>query len=116
MAQPYRLRILGEIDEIINQMQYLTEHPRLQQRNWVAAGKRWLPVLQYAREEIERHVHADVNLATYESVVAAIQRLGLIVAQREDKTWGYSWNNEELTGRFPTQAEAIEVALHEKLM
>jgi hypothetical protein len=55
-------------------------------------------------------------LATYESVVAAIQRLGLIVAQREDKTWGYSWNNEELTGRFPTQAEAIEVALHEKLM
>jgi hypothetical protein len=37
---------------IIEQIQYLVDHPRIQQKTWVANGKTWLPILQILLGEL----------------------------------------------------------------
>lgn len=37
---------------IIEEIQYLIDHPRIQQRRWVASGKKWLPVLEIVHGEL----------------------------------------------------------------
>jgi hypothetical protein len=37
-------RTVEAMEKMIAEMQYLVEHPRIQQKTWVASGRRWLPV------------------------------------------------------------------------
>ena len=37
---------------VIEEIRYLVDHPRIQQRTWVASGKTWLPVLEIVYGEL----------------------------------------------------------------
>src|SRR5690606_40240138 len=37
-------------------LQLLVDHPRMQQKRWVAAGKVWLPILYQAKDDCARPV------------------------------------------------------------
>jgi len=43
---------VAALERILREIQYLTEHPRIQQRTWVARGKEWLPLLQIVHSEL----------------------------------------------------------------
>lgn len=45
--------IATELQHIIEQMEHLVAHPRIQQKTWVAKGKAWLPVLRIAKAHLE---------------------------------------------------------------
>lgn len=47
-------RTIAAIQKMIIEMQYLVDHPRMQQRNWVARGREWLPVLHHAIEDLSQ--------------------------------------------------------------
>ncbi len=38
--------------QIIESIRYLVDHPRIQQKTWVASGKKWLPVLEIVYGEL----------------------------------------------------------------
>ena len=108
-------RTIIALDTVMEEMQYLVEHPRVQQKTWVAKGKTWLPILQYAKEDLQRDVDQhNVIMDAYQAVLEAIKSIGLTVEKRDEQTWGYRWHDGELIGMFPTQATAIEAGLREK--
>jgi hypothetical protein len=97
---------------MIKEMQFLVSHPRMQQRNWVEKGHEWLPVLQYAIEDLERD-NDEQNLTgeAYQGLILALERAGLKVEKRESRSWGYRWQGGELQGVFSTRTEALETAI-----
>lgn len=55
-------RTIAALQHVIEEMQHLVEHPRIQQKTWVASGQRWLPVLNQAKEDLARMAAAhDTN-------------------------------------------------------
>lgn len=52
MTGIHKVRTIAALEKVIGEMQYLVDHPRMRQRNWVAAGKMWLPVLHQAKEDL----------------------------------------------------------------
>lgn len=40
------------LERLMQEIQHLVDHPRIQQRTWVASGKRWLPILQIVYGEL----------------------------------------------------------------
>jgi hypothetical protein len=44
---------VAAVRRVIEEMQYLVDHPRIQQRRWVASGKNWLSILQIALGELD---------------------------------------------------------------
>jgi len=105
-------RTVEAIDKMMEEMQYLVDHPRMQQRNWVAKGKVWLPILEHAREDLQREVDQNDLLGdSHQALLGALAAVGLTVEKRDASTWGYRWHAGELTGAFPTQAAAVEAGL-----
>jgi hypothetical protein len=51
-------RTIAALEKMISEMQYLVEHPRMQQRNWVAKGRAWLPLLRHAIEDLSKQPEA----------------------------------------------------------
>lgn len=115
MKHPYT-RTIEALEKIITQMQYLVDHPRMQQRNWVARGKEWLPVLHHAKEDLSQETSQhDLVVEQYQSLLSTIERVGLVIEKRDETTWGYRWHNGALIGTFRTQSEALEAGLKERL-
>lgn len=42
----------AQIEQMMTEMQYFIDHPRIQQRRWVERGRTWLLVLQQARAHL----------------------------------------------------------------
>ncbi|MGB7340752.1 MAG: hypothetical protein WBC91_17775, partial [Phototrophicaceae bacterium] len=92
-------RTIKALDNVMEEMQHLVDHPRMQQRNWVAKGKEWLPVLQHAKEDLQRDVdHNDFVVDAYQGVLEAIKAIGLTIEKRDATSWGYRWHDDQLTG------------------
>ena len=109
-------RTVSAIEKMMEEMQYLVDHPRMQQRNWVAKGKEWLPVLHHAKEDLEKEVQQhDFVVETFQNLLLVIERVGLSVEKRDSTSWGYRWHNGPITGAYATRAEAIEAGLKYKL-
>jgi len=105
-------RIAEAIEKMMNEMQYLVDHPRMQQRNWVAKGREWLPVLQHTKEDLQREVQQnDFVIDSHQSLLGALAAVGLKVEKRDTTSWGYRWHGDTLMGAFPTQAAAVEAGL-----
>lgn len=116
MADLAQERTLGELEQMIKEMQYLVDHPRMQQRNWVASGKRWLPILEHTVDGLQSEVTKFDEVAeAYQSLMAALGNLGLQILKRDGATWGYRWHNGDIKGTFPSRAAAVEAALRERL-
>ena len=109
-------RTAAALDNIIRQMEYLVEHPRIQQSEWVYQGKGWLPTLRQARTDLlaENDIYQHL-VEAHQAVWDALRRLGLEVRQRDRATWAYSWHGTPLVGAYPSQAQALEAALRERL-
>jgi len=45
-------RTIDALKRIVEQIEYLVQHPRIQQKTWVASGREWLPVLLHAIEDL----------------------------------------------------------------
>lgn len=43
---------IAALERIIQEIRYLVDHPRIQQRTWVASGKAWLPLLYIIHGEL----------------------------------------------------------------
>lgn len=52
MTNPNK-RTIAALEKMMQEMQFLVDHPRMQQRNWVAKGREWLPILRHAKEDLE---------------------------------------------------------------
>ncbi len=116
MSDHPNARTVEAIEKMMETMQYLVDHPRMQQRNWVAAGRRWLPVLQHAKEDLQRGVIQHDNATeTANSLLSALARVGLAVEKRDAETWGYRWHDGALTGSYLTRADAVEAGLKERI-
>lgn len=116
MTQHPNARTVEAIEKMMEEMQYLVDHPRMQQRNWVAKGRVWLPILQHAKEDLQRDVQQrDFVLESYQSLLAALERVGLTVEKRDETSWGYRWHGGPLTGTYGTRALAIEAGLQARL-
>jgi len=109
-------RTIEDLGKVISTMQFLQEHPRMQQRNWVASSRDWLPVLHRVQEDLiaplESHELLNEALA---GVFGALERVGLIIEKRDAATWGYRWDGGALIGVYPSRAQAIESALRDRL-
>lgn len=44
--------LIDDLEKLIHEMQYLVDHPRIQQKTWVANGRKWLPILHRIKGEI----------------------------------------------------------------
>lgn len=109
-------RTIDGLIKIIEEMQYLVEHPRIQQKTWVAKGRVWLPVLQNAKEDLESSLEPhNIAIEGYQALLSTLQRIGLTVEKRDNYSWGYRWNGGELKGAYSSSTEAIEWGLREKL-
>lgn len=116
MTDQAKQRNLAELEQMIKEMQYLVDHPRMQQRNWVASGKRWLPILEHMVEGLQSEVNQfDYVAEAYQSLMAALGKVGLQILKRDGATWGYRWHNGDIKGTFPSRAAAVEAALRERL-
>jgi hypothetical protein len=109
-------RLISELEKLMEQMQYLVDHPRMQQRNWVAQGKVWLPILGHVKTHLlAEKKDSDYVSEAHQALLDSLQRVGLEVKQRDRTTWGYSWNGTILIGAYSSQAQAVEAALRAKL-
>lgn len=54
---------LNALELVIQEVRYLVEHPRIQQRTWVASGTRWLPLLHIIHGELTGRTGAPVEVA-----------------------------------------------------
>src|SRR5690606_29387185 len=116
MANNPKARTAAAIEKMMQEMQYLVDHPRMQQRNWVAKGREWLPVLQQAQEDLQSDVQQhDFVLDAHQALLSSLASVGLKVEKRDTITWGYRWHNGNLEGAFPTQAAAVEAGLRARL-
>ncbi len=114
--QPVNSRTVTAIETMMQEMQFLVDHPRMQQRNWVAKGKEWLPILQHAKEDLERDDSLQRDWAeAHQAILMALARLGLKVVKRDETSWGYSLHGDILIGSYPTRADAIEAGLRARL-
>ena len=109
-------RTAAALDKVIRQMEYLVAHPRIQQNEWVYQGKGWLPTLHQAKMDLtaENDIYQYV-VEAHQAVWEALRRFGLEVRQRDRETWAYSWHGAPLVGAYPSQAQALEAALRERL-
>jgi hypothetical protein len=109
-------RTANELETVIKQMEFLVEHPRIQQRNWVANGRNWLPILRTARIDLVSSTTAhDHAVDSLQAIVDVFEKLGLRIRKRDATSWGFSWHDEPLQGGFPTYAQAVEAALRDHL-
>jgi len=105
-------RTAEAIEKMMQEMQYLVDHPRMQQRNWVARGKEWLSVLRHTQEDLQREIQqSDFVIDSYQALLVALAAVGLVVEKRDSTSWGYRWHGGTLEGAFPTQAAAVEAGL-----
>ncbi|MFN8378116.1 MAG: hypothetical protein U0452_05540 [Anaerolineae bacterium] len=116
MASHINTRTVAAIEKMMSQMQYMVEHPRMQQRNWVSLGKEWLPILGQAKEDLQREVEQnDFILDSHHALLGALEAVGLVIEKRDTTSWGYRWHAGDLEGAFPTQAAAAEAGLRARL-
>jgi hypothetical protein len=109
-------RTVAALEKVMEEIQFLVDHPRMEQRNWVAKGKQWLPILQHAKEDLQREVNQqDFVNESYQGFLVSLARLGLKIEKRDEHTWGYRWFDEPLIGAYPTRATAMEAALKIRL-
>ncbi|MBN8640071.1 MAG: hypothetical protein J0M07_32465 [Anaerolineae bacterium] len=52
MSNQMNPNTVAALERIIQEIRYLVDHPRIQQRTWVASGKTWLPLLQIIYGEL----------------------------------------------------------------
>ncbi|MCA0455582.1 MAG: hypothetical protein LCI00_16525 [Chloroflexi bacterium] len=116
MSDHPNARTVAELEKMITGMQFLVDHPRMQQRNWVASGKKWLPILHHAVEDLQRETkHNDFVAESYQEILAALERVGLRLIKRDNMSWGYSWHDDVAIGAFVSRSAALEAALRERI-
>lgn len=109
-------RTVEQLEQMIKEMQQLVASPRIQQKTWVALGKTWIPVLEDAKEDLlDETTHYTLLAESYRGLLSSLEKVGLRLIQRDRDTWAYSWFGATPIGGFPSQAEAIEAALRERL-
>ena len=54
--------LVSELQKIIDEMERLVQHPRIQQKTWVAKARGWLPVLRIANEQLSK-MSDDPNIS-----------------------------------------------------
>lgn len=47
-------RTIAALEKMIQEMRFLVDNPRMQQKRWVALGRTWLPTLYQAKEDLAR--------------------------------------------------------------
>lgn len=52
MPNSNHARTIAAVQKMISEIQYLVDHPRVQQRTWVAKGQVWLPILHHVIEDL----------------------------------------------------------------
>ena len=110
-------RTIEALEKMIEEMEYLVAHPRIQQKTWVAKGKTWLPTLRTARQDLARDVtHQAVVSELHQGLLLALERVGLRLEMRDALSWGYRWFSGDLKGAYPTRGAALEGALRERLV
>lgn len=116
MSEHPNARTIEAIEKMIEGMQYLVDHPRMQQRNWVASGRQWLPILHHAIEDLQKETkHNDYVSESYQELLAALERIGLQIIKRDNMSWGYSWHGDAAKGAFISRSAAVEAALRERI-
>ena len=116
MADKAKARTVAALEQMIEDMQFLVDNPRMQQRRWVAKGKEWLPTLHNAVEDLQQDVsQQDFVLESYQSLLAVFEHIGLQIEKRDETTWGYRWHDGVLKGTHPSRTAALEAALRERL-
>lgn len=105
-------RLVAALAKMREQMQFLVDHPRMQQNRWVARGREWLPILEQAQTDLEAETsHYHYLAEAHQALLDALARGGLILHQRDRTTWAYSWHGAPPIGAYPSQAQAVEAAL-----
>lgn len=108
---------IAELTRILEEMEYLVAHPRIQQKTWVAKGKTWLPILRIARQDLQRDVtHEAITSEVHHGFLMALERVGLRLEMRDATSWGYRWFSGDLKGAYATRGDAVEAALRERLL
>lgn len=116
MPQHPASRTVEQLEQMIKEMQRLVASPRIQQKTWVALGKTWLPVLEDAKEDLrDETAHYALLAESYQGLLSSLERVGLRLIQRDRDTWAYGWFGAAPTGAYPSQGQAIEAALRERL-
>jgi hypothetical protein len=52
-------RTIAALEKMMQEMQFLVDNPRMQQKRWVAMGRTWLPILNDAKEDLLRLGQSD---------------------------------------------------------
>lgn len=116
MSSHPNARTIAAIEKMMEEMQYLVDHPRMQQRNWVAKGREWLPVLEHAREDLQRDVQQnDFAIDSYQALLSALAAVGMVVEKRDVTSWAYRWHGGAPEGAYATQAAAVAAGLRSRL-
>jgi hypothetical protein len=108
---------MESLNEVIKAMQSLYEHPRMQQRNWVAAAKYWLPILRQASEHLQEWNEPCIHaIEAHRAMWNSLGRLGLKVHRNQANVWTYSWDGVvDGAGNYSSPSEAMEAALRGRL-
>lgn len=61
MADQPNPKTIAALEQVMQEIQHLVAHPRIQQRTWVAKGKTWLPILQIVHGELIGKAPADTE-------------------------------------------------------
>jgi hypothetical protein len=109
-------RSAAALTKIMEDMQWFLENPPTQQEQWVANIRTWLPVLQYAKDDLLAESNRYTFVAeAYQVVWDTLGRVGLQVHQLDLNAWAYSWHGGSPVGNYPSRAQALEAALRERL-
>ena len=109
-------RTASALEKAIREIESLVERPRIQQNVWVAQARHWLPTLHQAKADLlEENDHYQYVVEAHQAVWDVLGRLGLEIRQRDRNTWAYSWHGAAPVGAYPSQAQALEAALRERL-
>ncbi len=82
-------RTIKALKTMIDEMQFLVDHPRIQQKRWVAKGKTWPPTLHNAVEDLANCLEPhDFAIESSESMLSVLENLGLTIQQRDATTCG----------------------------
>ena len=77
MAEHPAARTVAGLEQIIEKIEYLVAHPRIQQKRWVANGRQWLPILRNARADLEDEVkHYTILLEAHQAILDSLERAG----------------------------------------
>jgi len=69
------------LERVMQEIQNLVDHPRIQQRTWVASGKKWLPLLQIIHGELTGRSEALPAIAVPENEEVMLVKVNMSASE-----------------------------------